>query len=714
MFMGLLVSACGGGGGGDGGSGDGGGGSGGGSASTGPGSAQILFPWIQSAAVGNTLTVRGIASDPDGVAAVQVNIVVDGFVISSGGLTKPTRPTSVSKAADIDAETEEGVEWSVEVDLETGDNNIEVVVEDDTGDVTGDVNEATVSYTEVPGQFASDVGDPRVFGWSTSPSRFGDVTRFVGFDYRSGELSVYPGMQEVGPATCLRGQAEEFIYLFQTGDPAEFDVRRLHLDTGVTTVAASIPPALLEPGPGFSSGPLQMQLACSSAHDKIYLLASYWEGGDPARSVILEIDQAGNSSVLTETDPDELPLWTATRMSLSGESIVTLHDVQAIRPLTEVLLADGSRNVLAPAINVGGLAIAAVLDQDRVFVTTFEGVDLIHPSVPDIQNISPASPTETLVFSQANSIDVDLVGDRVIVGDSDLNLLIGVDIPTGARSEVLSRKIGAGVSLITPRRLALTADGATLYVLDDGSNAPERLFEVDLETGDRRVIGQIHEVGINRGMTGLALDEESGYAYVSRFDAGTILRVDLETEAVEAITSSSDGLLENVSDILLDLPNQRLLAVDTSTDAIVAIDTVTLQKDLISRDGDRGMGPAFATPTSITMTPDGTLYVTDQATNEIISVDPETGDRMVYETTCSFTTPESLSRAIYLEDTNDFLIRADGVFAVNRETSVCLPAAGQRFPLDVVVTPEGQILAAEFNAVLQIDRPTGDLVIVSR
>jgi sugar lactone lactonase YvrE len=216
-------------------------------------------------------------------------------------------------------------------------------------------------------------------------------------------------------------------------------------------------------------------------------------------------------------------------------------------------------------------------------------------------------------------------------------------------------------------------------------------------------------------MTGLALDEESGHAYVSRFDDGTILRVDLETEAVEAITSSGDGLLESVSDILLDLPNQRLLAVDTATDAIVAIDTVTLQKDLISRDGDRGMGPAFATPASITMTPDGTLYVADQATNEILSVDPDTGDRTIYETTCSFTTPESLSRAIYLEDTNEFLIRADGVFAVNRDTSVCRTEAGlQRSPLDVVVTSEGQILAADFNEVLQIDRPTGDLVIVSR
>lgn len=68
------------------------------------------------------------------------------------------------------------------------------------------------------------------------------MTRFVGFDYSSGELTVYPGMQEVGLATCLRGLAEEFIYLFQTGDPAEFDVRRFHVDTGVTTVVASIPP----------------------------------------------------------------------------------------------------------------------------------------------------------------------------------------------------------------------------------------------------------------------------------------------------------------------------------------------------------------------------------------------------------------------------------------------------------------------------------------
>src|SRR3546814_9316126 len=68
------------------------------------------------------------------------------------------------------------------------------------------------------------------------------------------------------------------------------------------------------------------------------------------------------------------------------------------------------------------------------------------------------------------------------------------------------------------------------YVGDDGDNAPARLFEIDLSTGDRRVIGDISQP-FNTFVTGLALDEAGHRVFVSFPDV--ILEVDLETRSEE-------------------------------------------------------------------------------------------------------------------------------------------------------------------------------------
>jgi DNA-binding beta-propeller fold protein YncE len=394
-------------------------------------------------------------------------------------------------------------------------------------------------------------------------------------------------------------------------------------------------------------------------------------------------------------------------------------DINSVAPLTSISLVDGARTELAPAVDVGGLAIAADLARDRVYAVTFEGVDeVVLSNPPSKTNISVVAPTEPLIFSQGNSIGIDLVNDRIIVGDYDLDALIAVDRVTGQRSELLSRKLGAGPPLIAPRRLAVTADGAAAYVVDDGGNAAERLFEVDLVTGDRRAVGQIHEPGVNRSVPGLALDELNGHAYVARFDRGTVLRVDLETQNVEAITSDLEGLLDGIEDIVLDGAEGRLLVADSVTDSIVAVDLVTRQQQLISRAGARGAGPAFETLASLTLGPDGTaVYAADQLTDQILRVDLESGDREVMATACGFASPEGLRQVLYDEVADELLIlSANGMFIHDFETSGCarVPVPIGMSTLGIQLTPDGRILGAAFHSVTQIDRKTGAVVIVSK
>src|SRR5690606_32923983 len=111
-----------------------------------------------------------------------------------------------------------------------------------------------------------------------------------------------------------------------------------------------------------------------------------------------------------------------------------------------------------------------------------------------------------------------------------------------------------------PSGLTFNAAGDTAYVVDGGGNGSEKLFELDLATGDRRVIGQIHDPGVNRSLKGVVLDEEAGVVYVARYDGGTVLRVELDTENVTPITSQGDGLLEGINDMVLDRANGPAVA----------------------------------------------------------------------------------------------------------------------------------------------------------
>jgi DNA-binding beta-propeller fold protein YncE len=683
--------------------------------STGISTAEIVFPWQRSSALGATVVVRGTAADPDGVAAVRVNGLGAALTAASGGSQKPAAHQKTALDSVLTAAAGSAVEWSVEVELEPGETELVVAVEDSTGAATAGAAEATIKYAEVPERFTSDPGDPRLLGWSSTLAGTAQSPRLVEFDMSSRRQTIYSELSDFGIASCFRSHTNELVYLILPAQDA-WQVRSFNLTTRLTSDVTDVSAQLIA-APGFN-GPLLIELVCTGTREHAYLLASYAQTGGPiVKSRVVEVALSGSARILTETDPDETPLWLAHRMTLANDALISSADVSPVAPLTRISLVDGARTTLAP-INVGGLAIAAALDEGRVFVTTFDGVDeVLLTDPPSKTNISVLPLTDPLSFSQATSIGLDLPRDRIVVGDSDLDMLIAVDRATGERSELHSRKIGAGPPLIAPRRLALTADGGTLYVADDGGNAAERLFAVDLATGDRRVVGQLHQPPFNRRLSGIALDEDNGYVYVARSDGGgTLLRVDLETEpeSVEPITSNDDGVLEGITDILLDAAEHRLLVVDALTDSLVAVDVVTRQKQVLSH-ASVGQGPAFQTLVSLTRSEDEThVYVGDQATDQILRVNLETGDREVLQTACALGSSQQLQQVLYDADAGELVILSDGVFIHDLETSGCTRVPVMLFPLGIGLTPDGRILAAAFNSVTQIDRESGDVVIVSK
>jgi hypothetical protein len=73
-----------------------------------------------------------------------------------------------------------------------------------------------------------------------------------------------------------------------------------------------------------------------------------------------------------------------------------------------------------------------------------------------------------------------------------------------------------------------------------------------------------------------------------------------------------------------------------------------------------------------------------------------------------------LPRTLQLADAFPFnrpVCRSD---SVDLETAACSTQVQRVFPLQIQVTPTNQMLAVSFRAIMQIDRDTGEVVMISK
>jgi len=729
LLAALTLAACGGGGGdngsggggGDGG-GDGGGGDGGGGDGSGGdgdpilnGTAKIVFPWTHSTATAPSVSIRGTAADPEGVASVSINGAA-ATITATGAASSGNR---FAKSGLREGEAE----WSAEVELENGENELVISVEDATGDVTENVAAATITHVGVPVFFALDPDRTRLVGMSYAWTSSGEyVSHLVEHNYDTGAQTIFEADDLIAPAsTCLRGIENEFLYLsFFTG---AWELRKFDLTTEQDSLLLEIPDAALDPGDGFEPTPRRLQLVCGGTHTRAWVLVNYVDengaghSGSPfAKSRVLEVDLATQAVInLSETDTAISPRWIAFHIALAEGSLVSMREFGSDdAPLTGISLADGTRTELAPSV-VNGTALEPALDYDRVYVATMEGVNEVDLVALTAENISPVDDDNPFVFSQPVSIGFDPANNRVIVGDSDLDTLVAIDITTGERLDILSRRVGTGITLIAPRSFALSADATLAYVADDGSNAPERLFEIDLASGDRRVIGDIGQP-FNTFVSGLALDEAGGRAFLSFHDV--ILEVDLVTEDVQTIVSTDSSDLETINGLVLDIDNDRLLVGDFINDGIFALDLTTHAIDVISQESVLGTGPPFGGVVSLTrVAGSADLYVAGQTSETVVRVNLETGDREELSTGCDLgvsSTFQDLDQVLYNEALGELIISGATMYGLDLATAECAILPRRVSPLQLQVTPANQLLAVMFGSLVQLDRDTGEVVIVSK
>ncbi|HVY46939.1 MAG TPA: hypothetical protein VHB21_13720 [Minicystis sp.] len=247
-----------------------------------------------------------------------------------------------------------------------------------------------------------------------------------------------------------------------------------------------------------------------------------------------------------------------------------------------------------------------------------------HPGVASVQ-----VDREVFLISAA-SMAVDESAGRAFVSAKDdgghQEMLVQVDLGTGARRVVSGDGIGAGPELGVPAFAGLVWYAASGRVI--GIEPESALWSIDPASGARTKIADYASAGPRA--VGLVLDEAGGRLVTADYASGAVLALDPVTGASTTISDATHGsgpARAFPQAIAFDAASSRLFVGLQSHQDIYAVSLSSGDRVLLSG-GGVGAGPALESLYGMTFDPAGArLVVADDVAGHFVAVDAATGDR---------------------------------------------------------------------------------------
>lgn len=237
------------------------------------------------------------------------------------------------------------------------------------------------------------------------------------------------------------------------------------------------------------------------------------------------------------------------------------------------------------------------------------------------------------VFERPEDLVLDLVNDRILIGDAWASAIVEVNLTTGNRKIISGSSIGAGQALEYPQGLALDISKNLLYVADNGQNI---ILSVDIETGDRSIISGL---GIGTGSdfwapVELVLDVSAQFLIVADVLRDSLITVDLETGERSIFSGEGVGQGPDISEgfrgIKYDQIFGRIFGADWSG-IVYSIDINTGDRSYVVNNGFVGNGPSFNTLQDIVIDDEkNRILAADAYGDGIISIDRKNGNRSIF------------------------------------------------------------------------------------
>ena len=191
------------------------------------------------------------------------------------------------------------------------------------------------------------------------------------------------------------------------------------------------------------------------------------------------------------------------------------------------------------------------------------------------------TPDGTNPFSAPTNIELDSVNDRALVWDDTLDAIVAVDLLSGARTILSGDTVPDGVNPL---------DRLADLVLDPGNNrllaaenTGDRIVAIDLTTGARTIVATSPTFSF---LQGIELDAVNNRAFLLNSSPAAVFEVGLgdgsSTTLTNATTPNTELALRIPVAMTTESSTGRLLVLDDTLDAVIAVDTASGQRSPVS------------------------------------------------------------------------------------------------------------------------------------
>jgi hypothetical protein len=677
-----------------------------------PPSATITFPNRSAKTDSNTVTVRGTASDDTAIRSIKVNgveaVISAGSSVNTSGRQKQSTTLNTTD-----------VIWEVTLELPYGESELEVTIEDEAGNIThGEQENLVLNNSRYPHVFLLDKTNNRFVGSAYDANFYSREEFFI-------ELSTMT-MTATNPFLVLDSPqinvAGTHIFSARiSGDILE--VQSTNLATGAKITEANLD---IELDSSLWSWAMITDSTFAPDAGVYYFLVTYFPVTTPAspysgnKSVIYQFNNNDKSiSLLTK---DDSTLKNANSVAYAETALlvnVSSYDLYS-EAVIKVDLTTGDESLLINDLNILGMEIVVDDAYQNAYVAGFKDIIKIPLDNPEVISISPDNEQDLFNIAHINYMVMDSANQRLLIGDDAIKEVLTVDIVSGERGLLFHNGTGEGHKMIAPRQLALTSDNKFAFALDDGGNAPEALFKIDLQTGNRIEISNVAS-DYNDIANGLVLDEPNNRAFVAF--GNRIGMVDLTTEEYVSVFEPSDPLAPAVGGMTYDAENDQLIVIDDVEGNIITIDADTFASSVLF-DSSAGTGTTLRNAVDLVLDRENNrLLALSQFHGAVIEVDLANGNRTVIFDECIdnygidrfLTGEESASTQNFDFDPSQGKLLITGEFSVleyDFATQSCRTIGGNVF--DVLYLNDGTILGSYFNSLNQIDPVSGTVVTISK
>jgi|GEM_PF-4261979 len=664
--------------------------------------AKILFPVKDAQTSRSMVTVRGTATDDTGIQSVTVNGVAANIqpVNAGPGLQK--------------AESDATVEWEVTLELELGDTEIQVEVEDTSGNTDEEPEEVLIRYSKYPTNVLLDSANDRLVGMET-------YGKGLALDLAASVVSEVPAVT-AGDLLATNALGTEVYSISEI--EGVLTIRSVELASGIESVVQTTSFT-------YDKSAWELAFLWDSAYVEsdnivymLYQLIPLAGGNWQSQIHVWDLSENTITPLPLFVDGGVVPAISGVKNR--GDNLYGLGSPfignASTNTLFDIDIESGEISIIASEIDA--LATHFVVDASAEFayLAGYDAVVGVNLETGAAETISLDAGQELFNFAQIRSVILDESREFLYVSDSAIREMIAVDLKTGSRSLLYPNGIGEGRKLITPRELALTADNQFAYVLDDGDNAPESLFRIDLESGDREQLGDI-AAEYNDMASGLALDETNNRVFYSLYN--NIFVMDLTDNSVTPISSETEGtgvILDDVFGLHYDSVAERILVVDSANDRLIGIDPTTKSREVLALLAV-GESPVIEGPVDVAVSADGTTYyVLGQKQAALYAVDAETGIREVLLDSClnkfsqeQLPVDSSVQNMDFNPTLSKFLLTGDNsIVEYDLVNDSCRVVSEEMNVFDLLYQNDGTILGSSWNSILQFDAENGEYITLSK